>query len=95
MENQEQKHPQAQRDRAILDNLLQSQPNDLLLAELGRLIIRYRGFPGAREIQQDLGRILDRWQLTEEELFDKTRQIHSTGNIYRQKGKGEAQQDWT
>lgn len=95
MENLEQKHPQAQRDRATVEILLGGEPNDLNLAELGRLIIRYRGFPGAREIQQDLAHILYTWQLTEEELFTKTRQIHASGTVYRQKGKDEAQQDWT
>jgi hypothetical protein len=95
MDNQEQKHPQAQRDRATADSLLQGEPTDFNLAELGRLIIRYRGFPGAKEIQQNLNNILANWQLTEETLFAKTRQIHAAGTIYRQKGKDEAQQDWT
>jgi len=49
--NQEQQHPQERLDRPIVDQLLQSEPNDLNLAECARLRIRYQNFPGAREIQ--------------------------------------------
>ena len=90
----DQKHPQEKRDRAIVDELLRSTPSDRHLVELGRLIIRYRNFPGAREIQQDLKRVLNNWNLHEEQLYAKTRLIHAEGNVYRQTATGE-QQDWT
>ncbi|MDJ0527266.1 MAG: DUF3288 family protein, partial [Microcystis sp. M53600_WE12] len=37
--NQEQQHPQERLDRPIVDQLLQSEPNDLNLAECARLRI--------------------------------------------------------
>jgi hypothetical protein len=92
----DQKHPQHRRDRATIDSLLQvrSSPGDRDLAELGRLIIRYRDFPGARDIQRDLSVVLNSWQLTEEELYLKTREIHASGMVYRKTVTGE-EQDWT
>ncbi len=89
----EQKHPQWSSDRLLVDRLLQEDPNDYALAELARLRIRYQDFPGAYDIQQDLDKVLKKWQLTEEALFAKTREIHAQGPIYRfHSGKRE---DWT
>ncbi len=95
-ENLDQKHPQNKKDRVTVDSLLQVkfEPSDRDLVELARLIIRYRDFPGARDIQQDLQSILNTWQLTEEELYSKTRVIHADGKVYRRTATGE-QQDWT
>ena len=94
--NIDQKHPQNKKDRLSVDTLLkvQSEPSDRELVELARLIIRYRNFPGARDIQRDLKVVLDNWQLTEEELYSKTRAIHALGTVYRRTATGE-QQDWT
>jgi hypothetical protein len=91
--SKDQVHPQYKGDREILTTLLQSSPNDYNLVELARLNIRYQGFPGARDIQQDLATILQQWQLTVEELYQKTREIHSTGKIYRKSAADE--EDWT
>jgi Protein of unknown function (DUF3288) len=95
-QNIDQKHPQHRRDRATVDSLLavSDQPGDRDLAELGRLIIRYRDFPGARDIQRDLSIVLHNWQLTIEELYVKTREIHASGMVYRKTVTGE-EQDWT
>ncbi len=95
-ENLDQQHPQNQKDRLTVDQLLQAQsnPGDRELVELARLIIRYRDFPGARDIQQDLKVALNNWHLTEEELYTKTRAIHAQGTVYRRTAEGE-QQDWT
>ncbi|MEM7756516.1 MAG: DUF3288 family protein [Cyanobacteria bacterium P01_A01_bin.40] len=95
-ENVEQKHPQSKKDRLTVDNLLkvQSEPGERELVELARLLIRYLNFPGARDIQRDLKVTLDMWQLTEEELYAKTRTIHATGAVYRRTATGE-KQDWT
>ncbi|MGB6167424.1 MAG: DUF3288 family protein, partial [Geitlerinemataceae cyanobacterium] len=60
----EQQHPQAQKDRAIVNTLIAEEPTDYNLSELARLRIRYRGFPGARDIQNDLDIALQNWQLT-------------------------------
>ncbi|QIZ71148.1 DUF3288 family protein [Oxynema aestuarii] len=89
---EEQQHPQANKDNAILDSLMTSEISDRGLAELGRLIVRYRDFPGAKDIQKKLQTLLTQWKLTEETLFEKTRAIHSQGTVYRsQEGN---QEDW-
>ncbi|MGK7952145.1 MAG: DUF3288 family protein [Xenococcaceae cyanobacterium] len=95
MSNLDQTHPQAKSDRLIVDRLLEAEPSEINLVELARLRIRYHNFPGARDIQQDLDLILQKWQLEEDRLFAKTRQIHSQGNIYRRQIDGQDKQDWS
>ncbi|MFM7471345.1 MAG: DUF3288 family protein, partial [Nodosilinea sp.] len=51
---QDQQHPQYKNDRQVVSQLLLADRSDLNLVELARLIIRYDGFPGARDIQSDL-----------------------------------------
>ncbi len=80
--HQEQQHPQHRRDRQITDSLLRDDPSDYNLAELARLKVRYQGFPGSRDIQADLEKILKKWQLTEADLFQKTQDIYARGQIY-------------
>ncbi|MEG4028323.1 MULTISPECIES: DUF3288 family protein [unclassified Microcoleus] len=89
---QDQQHPQYKRDRASVDTLLGGEATDYNLSELARLIIRYRGFPGARDIQSDLKKVLQKWNYTEESLYEQTRKIHATGEVYR-KQKSD-QEDW-
>ena len=95
MSNQDQQHPREAKDRNVIDSLLQGQPNEYNLAELARLTIRYRNFPGARSIQQDLQKILNQWQLTEEQLYQKTRDLHSQHSIYSDRFNSDQKQDWT
>lgn len=91
----QQQHPLAHRDRAIVNDLLSNPPDDYKLCELARLRIRYRGFPGATDIQSDLDKVLQQWQLSEDELFQKTREIHNAKTVYRaQKTKG-SEEDWS
>lgn len=78
----EQQHPQWATDRQVVNQILTGDPTDFNLAELARMIVRYRGFPGGRDIQADLEKILKRWGLTEEALYEKTRQIHAQAPIY-------------
>lgn len=79
-----QQHPQASGDRQILNPLLNvEEPSDLQLADLARLRIRYHGFPGARDIQTDLDRVLQKWKLTEEQLFEQTRELHAQRAVYQ------------
>ena len=92
-QSEDQQHPQWESDRQVADTLLTGEPNDYNLAELARLRIRYRGFPGARDIQANLEKVLSRWQLTEEALFAKTRQIHQTSQVYR--GRSNQREDWS
>jgi Protein of unknown function (DUF3288) len=89
----DQQHPLYSRDRPIVESLLAGEPTDLNLAELARLRVRYQGFPGARDIQEYLEQVMQRWGLTEEQLFEKTRAIHDIGGMYKSRGKKE-EQDW-
>jgi hypothetical protein len=93
--NKDQQHPQYQRDREIVSKLMQGEPNDHNLAELARLIIRYCDFPGARDIQRDLETVLQKWQLPESELFEKTRQLHTVTQLYKVRNNQQEQEDWT
>lgn len=95
MTNQDQIHPRAHKDHVVVNSLLQAPPNDYNLAELARLLIRYQGFPGAREIQQNLQQVLTNWQLTEEQLFIRTRTIHQKTKVFSDRFKGDQKQDWT
>ncbi|MFB2880380.1 DUF3288 family protein [Floridanema aerugineum] len=92
MKNQEQQHPLYKGDREIVDRLLQNDPTDYNMAELARLKIRYRGFPGAKDIQSDLEKVLQKWQMNEEELLATTRQIHAKGLVY--KTRDNDSEDW-
>ncbi|MBD0345713.1 MAG: DUF3288 family protein [Coleofasciculus sp. Co-bin14] len=94
-ENKDQQHPQEKRDREIVDRLLQEEPNHYNYGELARLRVRYCGFPGARELQQSLDKVLQRWQLTEEQLFELTRQLHAAGQVYKRGGGSGGQDDWS
>jgi len=89
----DQQHPQYKTDRQVVSQLLADEATDYNLAELARLITRYEGFPGARDIQADLKKALNRWQLSEDELFEKTRAIHQQGEVY--KGLGRGREDWS
>ena len=95
MDTKDQIHPREKKDRAVIDNLLQGEPNDYNLLELARMTIRYRDFPGAREIQTDLATVLNKWQLTEEQLYQKTREIYAVKNPYSDRFKSNQKQDWT
>lgn len=92
-ETKDQQHPLYKRDRAIVDRLQTDPVSDYNLAELARLRIRYRGFPGARDIKSDLEAVMQRWGLTEDTLYEKTRQIHATSSIYRNAARDE--EDWS
>lgn len=92
-DQKEQQHPRAVGDRLISERLLQGEATDYHLVELGRLIIRYQGFPGANDIKANLQAALERWQLTEAELFAQTRAIHQRGGVY--KVGSNKKDDWT
>ncbi|MCL2930875.1 MAG: DUF3288 family protein [Trichodesmium sp. MAG_R03] len=92
MNSEEQQHPQYHKDRQIVDTLLKEKHIPYNLAELARLKIRYRCFPGAKDIQEDLEKVLSKWELTEEKLYEKTREIHRKGQAY--KNKNTDKEDW-
>jgi hypothetical protein len=91
--HKDQQHPLWAQDRVVVSGLLSGDPSDYNLAELARLIIRYRSFPGARDIQADLQKALEQWSLTESELFERTRQIHAIAQVY--KGRPNQREDWS
>jgi len=91
--SKDQQHPLYNRDRLLVNSLLTQEATDYNLAELARLRMRYQGFPGARDIQQDLDKVLQKWGLTEAELYEKTRKLHNLGGIYKSRGKKE-EEDW-
>ncbi|HEY9860953.1 MAG TPA: DUF3288 family protein [Candidatus Obscuribacterales bacterium] len=92
-ETKDQQHPLWSRDRQVISSLLEAEASDYNLVELARLRVRYKGFPGARDIQADLDKALAQWQLSEEELFAKTRAIHAAAQVY--KGRGSQRDDWS
>lgn len=89
----DQQHPLYNRDRAIINSLMAATPTDYNLVELARLRIRYQGFPGARDIQTDLDKVMELWDLTETTLYEKTRQIHTNGTVYQSRASGD-EEDW-
>ncbi|MBE9135772.1 DUF3288 family protein [Nodosilinea sp. LEGE 07088] len=89
----DQQHPQYKIDRQVVNQLLAGEATDYNLVELARLMTRYDGFPGARDIQTDLKKTLTRWQLSESELLAKTRDIHQQGEVY--KGLNRGREDWS
>lgn len=89
----EQQHPQAKKDQVIVDRLLKSPPDAPHLLELARLRIRYKNFPGAMSLQRGLDRTLQQWNLSEDELFAKTREIYA--NRDNQTIKATEAEDWS
>ena len=77
---QEQDHPLYKVDRETIDRLLaQESPKDQDVVDLARLFLRYEGFPGALDIQDDMERALRLWDLTRESLNKKAREIWERG----------------
>ncbi|MGB3790850.1 MAG: DUF3288 family protein [Phormidesmis sp.] len=76
-------HPQYKKDRETLNSIMAGPADSLSLAELARLRIRYDGFQGARDIQNDLNKMLVKLGLSEEELFEQTRAIHQTESVFK------------
>ncbi|MBZ8179225.1 DUF3288 family protein [Oscillatoria salina] len=91
----DQKHPREKSDREEVNRILQEGRSDYNLAEVARLQIRYQHFPGAREIQADLAKILNNWGLTEDELYEITRKLHSQQAVYKPRTNEKEQQDWS
>ena len=74
----DQTHPLHETDKNIIDSLISKEnPEDQDFINLARLINRYSGFPGEIEIQNDIEKILKFWEISEKDLFSKTRNIWS------------------
>jgi hypothetical protein len=82
-----QSHPLYSLDRATVDRLLAAQsPEDADLIDAARLLSRYRGFPGAFDLQDDLERAIRLWGLSADGLQARARALWQGG--YRVGGKG-------
>lgn len=77
---EDQTHPLYELDRPVVDRLLAAgQPTDADLVDAARLLMRYQGFPGARDLQEDLERALGFWGLDRDGLHERTRAIWAAG----------------
>ncbi|MFN9630831.1 MAG: DUF3288 family protein [Cyanobacteriota bacterium] len=75
-----QSHPLYGVDRPTVDRLLAAEvPREADLVDAARLLSRYDGFPGAFDLQDDLGRALRLWGLTRETLQARTRALWQGG----------------
>lgn len=76
----DQAHPLHAIDRDVVDGLLAAAtPSDAQLVDAARLLMRYQGFPGAWDIQDDLAKVLRLWGLSREALHARTRAIWAAG----------------
>jgi hypothetical protein len=76
----DQSHPLHALDRVLVDRLLATEtPAEEQLVDAARLLMRYEGFPGARDLQDDLAKVLRLWGLNREELHERTRAIWAGG----------------
>jgi hypothetical protein len=76
----DQSHPLYALDRDLVDSLLAVEaPADGQLVDVARLLMRYQGFPGARDIQDDLDKVLRLWGLSRDALHSRTREIWAGG----------------
>ncbi|MFM2204682.1 DUF3288 family protein [Vulcanococcus sp.] len=79
-EQQPQSHPLYATDRELVDQLLATEtPAEAQLVDLGRLLMRYAGFPGAHDLQDDLAKTLRLWGLSREQLNSRCRAIWEAG----------------
>lgn len=79
-DDDQQQHPLYASDRDLVDQLLATQePADGQLVDLGRLLMRYSGFPGALDLQDDLEKTLRLWGLSRAELNSRCRAIWEGG----------------
>ena len=89
MDSSDQSHPLEATDRDTVSRLLAaSTPSDADLVDAARLLMRYQGFPGAHDLQNDLAKALRLWGLDREQLQERTRAIWAAG--YRPTAAGHA-----
>ena len=76
----ENSHPLYAQDRAIVDRLLAaSTPSDHDIVDCARLMMRYLGYPGALDLQEDLARSVVSWRMDADTLYARSRQIWADG----------------
>ena len=75
-----QNHPLYETDRDLLNRFIsKNNPAEEDLIDLARLFMRYEDFPGAKDIQMDMVKILKLWGITKEDLNKSTRKIWAKG----------------
>lgn len=76
-----QTHPLYATDREVVDSLLghDGEPGPEQLTHAARLLMRYEGFPGSPDIQDDIERAMKHWGLDREALNAKCRGLWSQG----------------
>ena len=80
MGSTDQSHPLYASDRDTVDRLLAAKsPSDADLIDAARLLLRYQGFPGARDLQEDLAKALRLWGLDQDGLHQRTRALWAGG----------------
>ena len=78
--NEAQNHPLYSTDRENLDRLIgRDSPSSLDFVELARLLIRYKDFKGAEDLNLDMEKLLKKWSINREKLEEITRKIWSDG----------------
>ncbi len=76
----QQTHPLYDSDRDVVDRLLAAEtPTDADLVDAARLLMRYQGFPGADDIQDDLEKAVRLWGMDRDGLHERTRAIWASG----------------
>ncbi|WP_320674432.1 DUF3288 family protein [Prochlorococcus sp. MIT 1341] len=76
----EQSHPLYKVDRDLVDRLLAKQsPSEEDLVDLARLLIRFDGFPGAIDLQEDMNKTLNLWGLDRDSLNERVRKVWAKG----------------
>ena len=71
-------HPLHDIDKNIIDAIvIKKVPADIDLVNLARLINRYKHFPGEKDLKNDIKKIIKFWNISEDLLFAKTREIWS------------------
>ena len=80
-ENPVQTHPLYSTDRDQVDALLghQGEPGPEQLTTAARLMMRYRDFPGAEDIKDDIQKAVTAWGLDYDSLNGKCREIWKSG----------------
>ena len=77
-----QNHPLYETDRDLLNRFIsKNNPAEEDLIDLARLFMRYEDFPGAKDIQMDMVKILKLWGITKEDLNKSTKKIWAKGYL--------------
>ena len=78
--NEAQNHPLYSTDREKIDRLCSiDSPESMDFVELARLLIRYKDFKGAEDLNSDMEKLLKKWSINRNKLEAITRKIWSEG----------------